>query len=403
MSFCSNCGERLDETAQSCSKCGKEISTNSLLTKKNTATTYDGKIYKCPNCGEILNAFQLKCSSCGYEIRSSSESQALSDFYEKLNSAKDEGQKIEIIKNFPIPDTKEDLINFMTWAVSNYDGDYAAMHKYDNDISDAYFAVAEKCFYKAKMLFLANSSEMRCIEEEYKAMCKERDDCNKNQQKKENKKRTSDFFKTFTASISSFFNGIKITPIFVGCSIGFLAICLAVLIPLFYLNILTFNKNAVSVGLDSKQIITKDISYVIENLEDKGFTYIETRPLDWNYQYKTNATMSITIDGKTRFVEGSKFDKSAKIVIYYNDAPQMVSIGLTSSEIIGKDYKHIVKLLKDLGFVYFETNPYDEFLSTRHNRIKEIVIDKKTSFSKTDEFSQDSKILIIYYNNFFYE
>ena len=50
MAFCSNCGERIEEGANFCNKCGKPVNENNSSRK----VTYEGEIHKCPNCGGPL-------------------------------------------------------------------------------------------------------------------------------------------------------------------------------------------------------------------------------------------------------------------------------------------------------------------------------------------------------------
>ena len=149
MAFCSNCGQQLAEGAKFCSGCGAAIGnaggtySNGVKTNLNQRKiSYDGEILKCPNCGEILNSFTTNCPACGYELRGAKTSSSVQELVrkleeleskrakqtwsswlqQKLNGAKlqvvDE-QKINLIQNFPIPNTKEDILEFLVLASSN--------------------------------------------------------------------------------------------------------------------------------------------------------------------------------------------------------------------------------------------------------------------------------------------
>ena len=350
-------------------------------------TFYDGEIHKCPNCGEILKSFELECSSCGFEFRGIQSSKTLILLYEKLNNAISEQQKIEIIRNFPIPNTKEDIVSFMNWAVSNYDGDYAAKHQFENDISDAYFAVAENCYHKARMLFRDNSQELKSVAEEYAAICEERDSCRKLYKKV--KKKQFKIFNNFSKqSLKNLLSGVAII----------LTITILVFAYCYNINLITFNPNAVVVGISSKDIINKDCDNVIETLVNNGFSNIERKEQLWNKDFDVGVIINFSIDGKTKFVEKSKFDKTSKIIINYNGAPKQVKIGLSSSEIKGQDYQHIVNLLKSKGFVYIETKDVSSFLwLDPSDSVKSITINGIKEFLGEDSFSQDSQIVIEYY------
>lgn len=91
----------------------------------------------CPNCGKQLPPMTLKCE-CGYEVasnKSTSSVQVLMDKIEQVRSApfksklgsekrdkenneRDE-QVRELIRMFPVPNTKEDIIEFLALAAPN--------------------------------------------------------------------------------------------------------------------------------------------------------------------------------------------------------------------------------------------------------------------------------------------
>jgi hypothetical protein len=132
------------------------------LFNKTTATTINnnspikaGNIVKCPSCGSSVNSFQTKCPDCSHEFRNleaSSSLQMLQQEFIKIEtesrdnyfkkgmdkiifpsgremqkgSAQDEleiegtivERKIQLISSFPIPNTKEDLLEILAIGVS---------------------------------------------------------------------------------------------------------------------------------------------------------------------------------------------------------------------------------------------------------------------------------------------
>ena len=88
---------------------------------------------KCPNCGAQVPPLMIKCE-CGYEFTTQkhvSSVQILSDKIQEINSKplpkedKDDelkrrnSQIIDIISVFPVPNTKEDIIEFLSLAAPN--------------------------------------------------------------------------------------------------------------------------------------------------------------------------------------------------------------------------------------------------------------------------------------------
>lgn len=191
--YCCNCGEKLMPNSKFCNYCGTP--TNSLENEENAVEekkkisreelterkmVYDGKIHKCPNCGEVLDSFIANCPACGYELRDSKNSSAVEELSRKLEEieekrdrskvstkilgafnlsdglTKTDEQKISLIRNFPIPNTKEDLYEFLILSKSNIEID-----AYENTqiksarlaVSDAWKAKFEQAYQKAKLLF----------------------------------------------------------------------------------------------------------------------------------------------------------------------------------------------------------------------------------------------------------
>lgn len=182
MAFCINCGKELPEGAKFCFECGKPLQIENQTKRK---TVFDGVIHKCPNCGEIVNAFELKCSLCGYELRGTKSTSAVKEFALKLevieskreyekpkslfgsaiaqqNISKTDEQKINLIKSFSVPNSKEDILEFMILATSNINMktyDYWAMcSKGEKELSDAWFSKVKQVYEKAKRVKFADDT-----------------------------------------------------------------------------------------------------------------------------------------------------------------------------------------------------------------------------------------------------
>ncbi len=170
-----NCGNELAENAKFCQKCGKPtaIGDNTRIRQKEFA----GKIYKCPNCGEVLKSFEINCPACGLELRETKASSAVKEFARKLEAiesrreyekprglfaaadamnrvSKTDEQKISLIKSFAVPNSKEDMLEFMILATSSmnmsaFDSTNPAT-KSEKEINNAWFSKAQQVYEKAK-------------------------------------------------------------------------------------------------------------------------------------------------------------------------------------------------------------------------------------------------------------
>ena len=166
MAFCRECGKQLQDNAKFCPDCGTPVNPVAESSGDVRREIYDGEVHKCPHCGESLNAFEIECPSCHRQIRGSKGSSAIKELSERLVAATSDKQRIIIIKNFPIPNTKEDIFEFMMLASSNFDSSYYAAHLHEEDMSDAWLIKVEQCYQKAKLMF-GNDPDFAKIESEY--------------------------------------------------------------------------------------------------------------------------------------------------------------------------------------------------------------------------------------------
>ena len=177
MAFCTNCGHQLANDAKFCFECGAKVAIPAADEEHRRKIRFDGEIHKCPHCGEVLNSFESVCPTCNYELRGLKSSGAVKELSQKLENALSERQRIVIIKNFPVPNTKEDIFEFMLLAASNFDASYYVSHMDEDDISDAWLAKIEQCYSKARLAF-GNHDDYEKIESIYlkiKHECAERE------------------------------------------------------------------------------------------------------------------------------------------------------------------------------------------------------------------------------------
>lgn len=161
MSFCMNCGQQVKDGTKFCTKCGSELVPQTKPENNEEKARYDGKIRKCPNCGEIINSFIVYCPSCGYELRDSSAANSVQGLYLELHGAASVEQKALAIRNYPIPNAKEDIIEFMILTSSNISGET------DKNIFGAWVAKFEQAYQKAQIT-LQNDPAFAQIKKIYK-------------------------------------------------------------------------------------------------------------------------------------------------------------------------------------------------------------------------------------------
>lgn len=176
MAFCSKCGKEIEEGAAFCGSCGAAVGAPEQNNGEKRKIAFEGEVHKCPNCGEVLKGFESVCSACGFELRGVKTAESIQDFTHKLEEAEGtkggaawlahqafgEGQlsptdekKIELIKNYPIPNAKEDIREFMILAASNLDPAlYNSCTKTAKKaLTAAWRVMLEKAYQKAKLSF----------------------------------------------------------------------------------------------------------------------------------------------------------------------------------------------------------------------------------------------------------
>ena len=188
MRYCLNCGAPLNDGDKFCGECGRAIGVKKNLDGSNADRSkriqeFAGKIIKCPNCGEVLNSLQIVCPSCGLDIRNveattsvqilsnelkamergESDDYTVKNFLHRLqkNSKEESAEKIaNHIRNYAVPNTKEDILEFIILAASNikidsiekYVPEWSDEYKYENIISNAWIGKLKQIYEKSRVM-----------------------------------------------------------------------------------------------------------------------------------------------------------------------------------------------------------------------------------------------------------
>jgi hypothetical protein len=150
-----------------------------LNKKENTITTSksskEGDIKKCPACGATAKSFTTICPDCSHEFRNIQASNAMRVFEAKLleientteykdanntteyNAAYQKAylvslKKAEYLTNFNIPNTKEDILEFLSIAVPQANIKISFFEKLGPDakLKNAWRAKCEQIIMKAR-------------------------------------------------------------------------------------------------------------------------------------------------------------------------------------------------------------------------------------------------------------
>lgn len=152
-----------------------------------------GDVRKCPACGAIVPSMAAKCPECGYEftnVEANSSTRLLMQKIDEIQAQyaeltanvdnKDEStirtrgyqvkrqlndRTAQLIQNFPIPNTREDLIEFLTLCIGNSKAD-SIMLDGNDPITPAWRKKLQQVIAKVKVA-LPNDQQAQELIEEY--------------------------------------------------------------------------------------------------------------------------------------------------------------------------------------------------------------------------------------------
>lgn len=142
---CSKCGIQLQDGARFCVKCGEPAPSSHMESASERIETWAGDIKKCPSCGEALPSFSALCPACGYELRDVEVAGAVRRFGDALMGCSDANERARVVAAFPVPNTKEDIVEFLILVSTN------VAHCGDENEFDAWCAKFDQCIQKAEL------------------------------------------------------------------------------------------------------------------------------------------------------------------------------------------------------------------------------------------------------------
>ena len=445
MSFCSVCGEKLKDGAMACDACG--AGTPSSPASGLRESVYVGKMHKCPACGSEASSFEAFCSSCGHEFRDVDCSSIILDFTVEINRCKSVDEKIDKIKTYPIPNTKEAIMEMALFASSNFDIEFYMSHLCVDDVSDAWLVKIEQCHKKAKILF-PSTKYFVGIQEIYDSTAGEV------YKRKKQRKMIKWLW---------FFGAVALTTVFVLLAIfGIktakeklvveIAVDKAALLGVDYksaegvlrkngfanittetqyindtaLNGLVYDVNIngigdfsagdifnkydsvtisyyvakIEIGYNHSDLVKRNFEDVKQQLLSRGFNNVTfvTRNT-WEDGYKTGDVVGVSIDGSNDFSSNDKFTEDVKIVITYAICP--ISVTMDHKELTGRNYEDVINLLRSMGFTNIQTSQIKDVTLGWFNQVgdvKTVSIGGDEKFDAGDRYMPDTLIIVSYHD-----
>ncbi len=192
MPFCTKCGNKLEDGDVFCGTCGTAVPLVGIVGEgdedeepepvaepepaaeaepaakpepKAAEPPRESQVKRCPACGEVVSLNDFVCKACGHELRRVTDG-SINDLYRRLEQleaarTKDEGEtkdgiprtdalKANAIRYFPIPNTKQDLLEFLVMAKAN---SQESDSDYEEVVLEAWKSKFDQAYDKAEALF----------------------------------------------------------------------------------------------------------------------------------------------------------------------------------------------------------------------------------------------------------
>lgn len=381
MAYCTNCGGYVEDGAKFCGKCGAKMNVNhgsnmtsntqdsqSETKKTKRETVYDGEVHKCPNCGAVLTSFVKNCPECGYELRGAAGAVSIQEFSNNYARATSNVKKVDLIRTFVIPNTREDILEFAILASSNIDtGSYSRQSNVvsggatQQDVIDAWMAKFEQARQKANIL-LTDDPYLEKINKLYADKKKEL----------ENARRVSGGKKVFSTIFGAIFGNE-----FVKIMLPFLI--LTVCIPLLLLGI----------GGGEKKL-------------EKQVKQIEAYIAEENYDAALTEAYSMSDDYSDSWSE-TRANLINRIQALKGESEGMVQFPTKTLE--GEQVSDVVSILTSAGFTNITQEPVatdlltgwlDKLLEAK-GEVEEITVGGSTEYTKGAWLDPDTPIIVRYW------
>ena len=150
-----------------------EITIDALTFKQQAKAAKEkiGNIKTCPACGSSVKSMTSSCEDCGHEFTNVGANKSIADMLNKINLIKKrsgeedydfEKRKADQINNTPIPNSREDLLEFLTVCISQADVDWTS--RGNGYVVSAWASKGSEALLKAKILFREDMQSMTLID-----------------------------------------------------------------------------------------------------------------------------------------------------------------------------------------------------------------------------------------------
>lgn len=372
MAYCTNCGHQLADGSKFCSACGNKVDASPMANNEERKTVYEGKIYKCPSCGESVPGFAASCPTCGHEFRGLESSGSARELAYKLERASSDEQKANLIRHFPIPNTREDILEFMILASTNMENNFK------QEVSEAWSVKFEQAYEKSKIIYGESEDFSRCYNFFLRKKEANRRATKHNEKKEKQLRKKEQSDKKYNRAAKLLDKSSEWIPF----------VCM------FLLIVLLIGWGTIPHAIKEHQL-EKLVNEVEQHISDGDFEAARRKAS----QIIDDSGWSEDSENKWNGIRESLLEAIAREEVM---AGEKIYVGMSHSDMEGKQHSDIVAYLSQQGFTNIKTEKIADLITgwlTKDGSIEKVTIDGITDFNEKSAFKVDAEV-IVYYHTF---
>ncbi|WP_443962786.1 hypothetical protein [Prevotellamassilia timonensis] len=118
----------------------------------------------CPRCGASVQSMQLTCPECGFEFNNKEANASARELMKLLSECSDTEKQVSIIENYPIPNTRENLIEFISSCMGRCRISLSELSSSDKaEICMAWRRLSQQVVIKAQLMLKDDPEVMKQV------------------------------------------------------------------------------------------------------------------------------------------------------------------------------------------------------------------------------------------------
>lgn len=118
----------------------------------------------CPRCGASVQSMQLTCPECGFEFNNKEANASARELMKLLSECSDTEKQVSIIENYPIPNSRENLIEFISSCMGRCRISLSELSSSDKaEICMAWRRLSQQVVIKAQLMLKDDPEVMKQV------------------------------------------------------------------------------------------------------------------------------------------------------------------------------------------------------------------------------------------------